>query len=102
LKDGAAWLIGAHFSPTIHAAASHLKVDPVRTRKLLLHSKELATLFRSKDREGYTVVPLNLHWKRQYAKITIGLAKGKQKQDKREASKKRDWGRERNRMLKKG
>ena len=100
LKNGAAWLIGAHFSPTQYATAAYLKTDPVRTRKLLLHDRELAKLFRNKERDGYTIVPLDLHWTRQYAKATIGIAKGKKKQDKRESSKQRDWDRERHRILK--
>ena len=100
LKDGAAWLIGAHFSPPQHIS-NHTKADPLRTRKLLLHERELAKLFRGKDREGYTIVPLDLHWTRQFAKITIALAKGKKQFDKRETDKQRDWDRERHRVLKK-
>lgn len=99
LKDGAAWLIGAHFSPPDNTS-THIKPDPVRSRKLLLHEKELAILFRGKERDGYTIVPLNLHWKRHLAKATIGLAKGKKNTDKRETTKQRDWDRERHRMLK--
>jgi SsrA-binding protein len=100
LKDGEAWLIGAHFSPTNYAS-THLKTDPVRSRKLLLHEKQLFKLFRGKERDGCTVVPLDLHWTRQYAKVTIGLAKGKKKHDKRATSKERDWSREKQRILKK-
>ena len=99
LKDGAAWLIGAHFSPTAYTAA-HMKADPVRTRKLLLHDRELALLFRSKEREGYTIIALDLHWTRRRAKLSIGIAKGKKKQDIRESSKERDWNRERERLMK--
>lgn len=99
LKDGAAWLIGAHFSPPQHCS-THIKPDPVRTRKLLLHERELAKLVRGKERDGFTIVPLDLHWTRQYAKATIALAKGKKQHDKRETSKQRDWDRERHRMLK--
>lgn len=99
LKDGAAWLIGAHFSP-LQNCSTHITPDPVRTRKLLLHERELAKLVRAKEREGYTIVPLDLHWTRQHAKATIALAKGKKQHDKRETSKQRDWDRERHRMLK--
>ncbi len=100
LKDGAAWLIGAHFSPTSYTS-THVKTDPVRTRKLLLHEKELHKLFRGKERDGCTVVPLNLHWSRQFAKVTIALGKGKKKHDKRETDKQRDWNRQKQRLLKK-
>lgn len=99
LKDGAAWLIGAHFAP-LQNCSTHITPDPVRTRKLLLHERELAKLLRGKEREGHTIVPLDLHWTRQYAKVTIALAKGKKQHDKRETSKERDWDRERHRMLK--
>ena len=99
LKDGAAWLIGAHFSPTAYTSA-HMKVDPIRTRKLLLHDKELAKLFRGKERDGYTIIALDLHWTRRRAKLSIALAKGKKKQDIRETSKERDWNRERERLIK--
>lgn len=99
LKDGAAWLIGAHFSPTTYTS-THMKADPIRTRKLLLHDRELIILSRSKEREGYTIVPLDLHWTRRRAKLNIGLAKGKKKHDIREANKERDWNRERERLLK--
>lgn len=100
LKHDAAWLIGAHLSPPSYTTTivSH---DPIRTRKLLLHNKELAKLHRAKEREGYTIVPLDLHWTRQRAKATIALARGKKKHDKREASKKADWDRDRERILKK-
>ena len=99
LKDGAAWLIGAHFSPTTYTS-THMTVDPVRTRKLLLHDRELAKLFRGKEREGYTIIPLDLHWTRARAKLTIALAKGKKQHDIRDASKERDWNRERERLIK--
>lgn len=100
LKHGAAWLIGAHFSPPSYTTTV-VAHDPVRTRKLLLHDKELAKLHRAKEREGYTIVPLDLHWTRHRAKATIALARGKKKHDKREASKKADWDRDRARILKK-
>ncbi len=101
LKDGAAWLIGAHFSPTEYTS-THKQVDPVRTRKLLLHERELVKLFRGKERDGCTVIPLDLHWTRQYAKLSIALAKGKKQHDKRSTEKDRDWNRQKQRLLKKG
>lgn len=100
LKGGEAWLIGAHFSP-LKTASTHQEVDPVRSRKLLLHERELGKLQRGKDREGFTVVALDLHWTRNHVKATIALAKGKKQYDKRESSKQKDWAREQQRLLKK-
>jgi len=100
LKDDEAWLFGAHISP-LAAASTHVTPDPIRSRKLLLHRKELATLFKAKEREGYTVVPLDLHWKHHRVKVEIALAKGKKEYDKRQSDKKRDWNLEKQRLLKK-
>jgi SsrA-binding protein len=71
----------------------------VRTRKLLLHRGELDRLVGAVERRGYTIVPLELYWKNGRAKLQIGLAKGKQKHDKRAAEKDRDWQREKARAL---
>ncbi|MCH9643497.1 MAG: SsrA-binding protein SmpB [Gammaproteobacteria bacterium] len=89
LKRGEAFLIGAHISP-LQQASTHIEADPVRTRKLLLHERELSKLIRGKERDGYTVVALNLHWSRHLVKCKIGLAKGKKQHDKRESDKNRD------------
>ncbi|MDF1654397.1 MAG: SsrA-binding protein SmpB [Coxiellaceae bacterium] len=101
LKHGEAWLIGAHFSP-LKTASTHITPDPIRTRKLLLHERELDKLQAAVSRKGYTVVPVNLHWTRNRVKLEIGLAKGKQQHDKRESSKQADWAREKGRLLKRG
>ena len=98
LKRGEAWLIGAHISPLI-SASTHVNPDPVRTRKLLLHERELSKLHRAKEREGYTIVALDLHWHHNRIKAEIALAKGKQTHDKRAATKDRDWQREKQRLL---
>ena len=98
LKHGEAWLIGAHISPLI-TASTHVNPDPVRTRKLLLHERELSKLHRAKEREGYTIVALDLHWYHNRVKVEIALAKGKKTHDKRAASKERDWQREKQRLL---
>lgn len=100
LKKGEAWLIGAHISPLL-SASTHIIPDPVRTRKLLLHERELSKLHRAKERDGYTIVPLDLHWHRNYIKAEIGIAKGKKTFDKRAATKEREWNREKQRLLKK-
>ncbi|MBS0349866.1 MAG: SsrA-binding protein SmpB [Proteobacteria bacterium] len=98
LKHGEAWLIGAHISPLL-SASSHINPDPVRTRKLLLHERELAKLHKAKEREGYTVVALDLHWSGKFVKAEIALAKGKKTHDKRAATKEREWNREKQRLL---
>jgi len=99
LKNGEAWLIGAHISPML-SASSHVKADPTRTRKLLLHRNELDRLVGAVERKGYTLIALNLHWSKGKAKLDIGLAKGKKQHDKRATEKARDWQRQKARILK--
>jgi len=99
IHKGEAWLMGAHFSPLLQAS-SHVKTDPTRTRKLLLHRGELDRLVGSVERKGYTLVPLDLHWWRGRAKLNVGLAKGKKQHDKRATTKNRDWERQKARILK--
>jgi SsrA-binding protein len=98
LREGEAFLIGAHISP-LPAASTHIQADPVRTRKLLLHYHELQHLIGSVERRGYTLVPLELYWKNGRAKIQVGLAKGKKQHDKRATEKDRDWQRDKARLL---
>lgn len=99
IKDGEAWLFGAHISPLL-SASTHVQPDPLRTRKLLLHRRELNRLIGAVERKGYTLVPLALYWKRGRAKLEVGLAKGKKLHDKRAVQKERDWAREKQRLLK--
>ena len=99
IKDGEAWLFGAHFTP-LPTASTHIQPDPTRTRKLLLRGEELRKLIGLVERRGYTLIPLRLYWKRGVAKLEIGLAKGKKKYDKRAEEKARDWQRERERLIK--
>lgn len=99
LRDGEAWLIGAHFSPLL-SASTHVKADPVRTRKLLLGRQELDRLVGLVERKGNALVPLDLHWSRGRAKLLVGLARGKKQHDKRAADKDRDWQRQKERLLK--
>ena len=99
LKDGEAWLFGAHISP-LPSASTHVKPDPVRTRKLLLHRRQIDNLVGLVERKGYTLVPLSIYWKKGKAKLEIGLARGKKKYDKRAAEKDRDWQRQKERILK--
>jgi SsrA-binding protein len=74
----------------------------VRTRKLLLNRSELSGLVGAVERRGYTLVPLELYWKKGRAKLTVGLAKGKKQHDKRAVEKDRDWVRDKARVLKRG
>lgn len=90
LKEGEAWFFGATITP-LSVASSHVVCDPTRTRKLLLNQKELSSLFGRINREGYTVVALSLYWKNAWAKIKIGVAKGKKQFDKRADEKDREW-----------
>ena len=99
VKNGEAWLIGAHITPLI-SSSTHVKADPTRTRKLLLHRRELDRLIGAVERKGYTLVALDLHWSKGKAKLTIGLAKGKKQHDKRAAKKDQDWQRQKARILK--
>ncbi len=93
IKNGEVFLIGAHISP-LATASTHIHPDATRTRKLLLHAEEISRLIGKVERAGYTLVPLDLHYKRSRIKLEIGLAKGKKQHDKREASKTRETERE--------
>ncbi len=92
------FLFGMHITP-LTTASSHVRHDPTRTRKLLLHKKEIARLIGKVERAGYTLVPLDMHFKRGRIKLEIGLAKGKKLHDKREDEKKKDWEREKQRLM---
>ena len=99
VRNGEAWLIGAHFAP-LKTVSTHVKPDPTRSRKLLLHRQELDRLVGAVERKGYALVPLDLHWHKGRAKLAVGLAKGKKQHDKRAADKDRDWQRQKARILK--
>ena len=98
-RGGEAFLHGAHISP-LPSASTHVQPDPVRPRRLLLHRREIDRLAGAVQREGYTVVPLDLHWTRGRAKLAIATAKGKRRADKRASDRDRDWQRERERLMK--
>ncbi len=99
IDRGEAFLIGVHISP-LASASTHVHADPTRPRKLLLHREEIQKLIGATERRGYTLIPLSLYWKHGHAKLEIGLAKGKQRYDKRATIKKREADRERERALK--
>lgn len=98
-RQGEAWLFGAEITP-LTSASTHVKTDSARTRKLLLHKKEINKLLGAKERQGYTIVALKMYWKDNIAKIQIGIAKGKKLHDKRQTIKERDWQRNKQRILK--
>lgn len=98
IRAGEIFMMGAHFSP-LNTASTHVIADPVRTRKLLLNRAEIDRLVGAVEREGYTIVPLELYWKAGRAKVRIGLAKGKKQHDKRASEKERDWQRDKARLL---
>lgn len=99
LKDGEAFLFGCHITPLI-SASTHIVADPTRTRKLLLHDRELAQLFRGFEQQGHTVVALAMYWKQHRVKLEIGLAKGKKMHDKRATEKEREWNKTKERIMK--
>lgn len=98
-RDGEAFLFNAHFMP-LTTASTHVIADPTRTRKLLMHRREIDKLQRIAEQEGYTVVCLSLFWKRNNVKADIALVKGKKLHDKRATIKERDWNRQKHRVMK--
>jgi SsrA-binding protein len=98
IRSGEIFLIGSHIS-SLPAASTHVHPDPVRTRKLLLHAEQINELIGKVERAGYTLVPLDMHYKAGRIKLEIGLAKGKKQYDKRESEKRREWERDKQRLL---
>ncbi len=98
VDKGEAWLINAHIAQ--YPGGNRYNHEPTRTRKLLLHRKELSSLIGKVRQKGYTLVPLKLYLKRGYAKIELGLGRGKHAYDKREAIAQRDAQRDMERAIK--
>lgn len=98
LKNGEAWLLGLHIPP-LATASTHVVPDPIRTRKLLLHQKELAAIIGKTQQAGHTCIPLAMYWKRNLVKCEIALVKGKKLYDKRADEKEKDWNRQKQRIL---
>ena len=92
------YLIGANISP-LTTVSTHFIPDPRRSRKLLLHAEEIKRLIGKVEQRGYTLVPLNLHYKGGRIKLEIGLGRGKQHHDKRADEREKDWNREKQRLL---
>lgn len=99
IKGGEAWLLGAQIAPLL-SASTHISPENQRTRKLLLHKKELLRLIGAVERKGYTIVPTLMYWKNGRVKVQIAIAKGKKLHDKRQAVKDREWQRTQRRLLK--
>ena len=98
IRSSELYLIGCHISP-LSTASTHILPDPTRTRKLLLHAGEIKRLIGKVERAGYTLVPLDLHYKTGRIKLEIGLAKGKKQHDKRDNEKQREWERDKQRLM---
>ncbi len=101
LKDHEAFLFGCRIDP-LPTVSTHITADPVRTRKLLLHRREIERITVMVERKGYTAIPMALYWSRGRVKVEIGIAKGKRQHDKRADQKARDWKRQKARILKHG
>lgn len=98
IRNSELYLIGSHVSP-LPTASTHISPDPLRTRKLLLHAEEINRLIGKVERAGYTLIPLDMHYKSGRIKVEIGLAKGKKQYDKRETEKRKEWERDKQRLL---
>lgn len=101
LKDNEAFLFGCQINP-LQTVSTHITPDPVRTRKLLLHRREIDRLTGAVDRQGYTVIPTAMYWSKGKVKVEIGMARGKRQHDKRKTEKDRDWERQKGRIMKRG
>ncbi|MGM0521409.1 MAG: SsrA-binding protein SmpB [Pseudomonadota bacterium] len=98
IRHGEAWLLGSHITP-LNTTSTHEIADPTRTRKLLLHRKEIAKIFSKTQDKGHTCVPLKLYWKRNLVKCELALVTGKKLRDKRATEKDRDWQRQKGRIM---
>jgi SsrA-binding protein len=99
IRDGELFVIGCQINP-LKSASTHINPDSVRTKKLLLHKEQIRRLVGKVEQKGYTLVPLNLHWKAGKVKCEIALAKGKAEHDKRDTIKDREGKREVERAMK--
>jgi SsrA-binding protein len=98
IRDGELHLIGCRIN-ALRSASTHVQPEPDRTKKLLMHKEEIRRLIGTVEQKGFTLVPLDLHYKGGRVKATIALAKGKAEHDKRNAEKQRDWDREKGRLM---
>ncbi|MBU6260778.1 MAG: SsrA-binding protein SmpB [Burkholderiales bacterium] len=98
IRDGELYLIGCRIN-ALRSASTHVQPEADRTKKLLMHKAEIRRLIGKVEQKGFTLVPLNLHYKGGHVKAEIALAKGKAEHDKRHAEKERDWNREKGRLM---
>ncbi len=98
IRGGELFMIGCRIN-ALRSASTHVSPEPDRTKKLLMHKDEIRRLIGKVEQRGFTLVPLNLHFKGGRVKAEIALAKGKAQHDKRHDEKKRDWEREKGRLM---
>ncbi len=101
LSNGEAWLLNSHIAP-LQNVPEYIKAEPERTRKLLLNQREIGRLISAKSREGFTIIPLDMHWHKNKIKVEIAIAKGKKLYDKRESQKEKTFQRDKARKFKGG
>ena len=101
IRNGELFVIGLQINP-LNTASTHISPDKVRTKKLLMHKEEIKRLVGKTEQKGFTLVPLDLHYKGGRIKLEVGLAKGKKQYDKRDAEREREWQREKQRIVKSG
>ena len=100
VRSGELYLLNAHITP-LKTASTHTKPDPTRVRKLLMHTREINKLIGKVERSGYALIPLDMHFSRGRVKLTVALAKGKRQYEKRADESKKQWERDRDRLMKK-
>jgi len=98
VRNGEAYLLNSQITP-LQTASTHVIAEPTRTRKLLLHKQELATIHGALSKKGHACIPLEMFWKGPYVKLKIGLALGKKQHDKRDTIKDREWSIEKQRTV---
>lgn len=99
VRDGELWIIGMHISP-LATVSTHIHPNATRSRKLLLKATEISKLIGQVEQRGYTLVPLNLHYKGGRIKLDFGVGRGKKLHDKRDTARDKDWMREKERIMK--
>ena len=101
-KDNSIWIYNTHIHIEKNNTLSKDEINPLRPRKLLLKKKEINKLKTKLNNNGFTLIPLNIHYnKKGFAKVDIGISKGRKKEDKREYKKEQDWKREKERLISK-
>jgi SsrA-binding protein len=99
IRKGELFLLNSHIMP-LSTASTHIKPDPTRTRKLLLKGAQIDRLIGKVEQKGFTLVPLDFHYKNGRIKVEIALGKGKKQHDKRQTLKDQDWKRQQDRIMK--